>query len=87
MSGTRTQVPLKSTLVRAETEKVAKQLATLRLTGSPAPLRLGKSLDSFKRVDATPTIGTEFERGVQLSDWIKAPNADELIKDLAILGE
>ena len=59
MSGTRTQVPLKSTLVRAETEKVAKQLATLRLTGSPAPLRLGKSLDSFKRVDATPTIGTE----------------------------
>ena len=87
MSGTRTQVPLKSTLVRAETEKVAKKLATLRLTGSPAPLRLGKSLDSFKRVDATPTIGTEFERGIQLSDWIKAPNADELIKDLAILGE
>ena len=29
MSGTRTQVPLKSTLVRAETEKVAKQFAEL----------------------------------------------------------
>lgn len=87
MSGTITQVPAKTVLVRPETEKVAGKLASLKLTGSPTPLKLGKSLDGFKRVDATPTIGTEFEKGVQLSQLLKAPNADEIIRDLAILGK
>ena len=76
----------KTQLTRPETEEVEKKIATLRLTGSVAPLKLGKSLDAFEKVDGTPLIGTEFARGIQLSQWLKAPNADELIRDLAILS-
>ena len=82
MSATTTQ-----TLVSPATLEINEKLSKLNLTGSPAPLKLGNSLDKFPRTDSTPTIGTEFERGVQLSELLKAPNADELIRDLAILGE
>ncbi|KAH8920393.1 taurine catabolism dioxygenase [Atractiella rhizophila] len=49
-----------------------------------APLKYGGSLDKFTKFDSTPIIGTEFV-DVQLSDLLKAENADELIRDLAIL--
>lgn len=76
----------KTQLTLPETEEVEKKIASLRLTGSVAPLKLGKSLDAFEKTDATPLIGTEFARGVQLSQWVKAQNADDLIKDLAVLS-
>jgi hypothetical protein len=76
-----------STLVSPATVEINEKLAKLNLTGSPAPLKLGNSLDKYPKVDSTPTIGTEFERGVQLSELLKAPNADELIRDLAILSK
>lgn len=76
-----------SALVRPNTIEINEKLSKLNLTGSPAPLKLGNSLDKYPHTDSTPTIGTEFERGVQLSELLKAPNADELIRDLAILGE
>lgn len=85
MSST-TTVPLKTQLVRPETEQVAVKLATLKLTGSTAPFKLGHSLDKFVKSDLTPIIGTEFAKGVQLSQLLKEPNADELIRDLAVLG-
>ncbi|KAI0084558.1 hypothetical protein BDY19DRAFT_898334 [Irpex rosettiformis] len=78
-------IATRTNLLFPETEKVEEQLASLKLTGAPAPLKLGKSLDKFEKVDSTPLIGTEFARGVQLSELLKAPNADELIRDLAIL--
>ena len=80
-------VPSRTQLILPETEKVAGKIAALRLTGAPAPLKLGKSLDAYEKTDSTPTIGTEFARGVQLTDLLKAPNADEIIRDLAILGK
>lgn len=80
-------VPSRTQLILPETEKVAEKIAALRLTGAPAPLKLGKSLDAYEKTDSTPTIGTEFARGVQLTDLLKAPNADEIIRDLAILGK
>ena len=80
-------VPSRTQLVLPETQKVAERIASLRLTGSPAPLKLGKSLDAYEKFDSTPTIGTEFAKGVQLSELLKAPNADEIIKDLAILSK
>ena len=76
----------KNQLTRPETEKVEQKIAALRLTGSPAPLKLGQSLEAFQKTNLTPLIGTEFARGVQLSQLLKAPNADELIRDLAITG-
>ncbi len=80
------QISTRAHVVVPETDKVEEKLAALKLTGAPAPLKLGKSLDKFEKVDATPLIGTEFARGVQIADLLKAPDADELIRDLAILG-
>ena len=76
----------KTQLILPETEQVEKKIASLKLTGSPAPLKLGKSLDVYAKVDSTPLIGTEFARGVQLAQLLKAPNANDLIRDLAILS-
>ena len=53
-------------LVTPETEQLEQKLSTLKLTGAPAPLKLGHSLDKFEKSDSTPLIGTEFARGVQL---------------------
>ena len=50
------------------------------------PLVYGGSLEQFDYVDLTNVIGREFS-GVQLTDLLKAPNADEIIRDLAILGK
>lgn len=79
--------PSKTQLIFPETEQVEQKLATLRLTGAPAPLKLGNSLEKLGKIDLTPVIGTEFARDVQLASLLKAPNADELIRDLAILSE
>ena len=50
------------------------------------PLRSAGSLEGFGKVELTGVIGTEFAREVQLVDLLSAPNSDELIKDLALLG-
>jgi hypothetical protein len=47
------------------------------------PLKLKGVLDQYKSFDVTPIIGREFV-DVNLKDWLEAPNADELIRDLAI---
>ena len=47
------------------------------------PLDLSGALDHFDSFDVTPAIGREFV-GVNLARWLKAPNSDELIRDLAI---
>ena len=52
---------------------------------SKAPLKLKGALDQFKSFDVTPVIGKEFP-DASLVDWLKAPNSDELIRDLAITG-
>lgn len=51
-----------------------------------SPLKSSGALDVYEKFDVTPVIGTEFARGaVQLKDLLEAPNADDLIRDLAIL--
>ncbi|KAK8244362.1 hypothetical protein HDK77DRAFT_434418 [Phyllosticta capitalensis] len=47
------------------------------------PLKPSGALDQFKKIDLTPIIGTEFP-DVSLASLINAPNADELLKELAI---
>ncbi|KAG0652688.1 Sulfate starvation-induced 3 [Hyphodiscus hymeniophilus] len=47
------------------------------------PLKLSGALDHFEHFDVTPIIGREFV-GVNLAKWLRAPNSDELIRDLAI---
>ena len=52
---------------------------------STQPLKLSGALDSFETFDVTPCIGTEF-KDVDLAQWIKAPDSDALLRDLAILS-
>lgn len=50
------------------------------------PLQLRGVLEQFKYFDVTPIIGREFQ-DVNLAEWLRAPNSDELIRDLAITSE
>jgi hypothetical protein len=50
------------------------------------PLKSTGSLDGFPHEDLTPSTGTEFSSATQLSALLKSPNADQLIRDLAILS-
>jgi len=47
------------------------------------PLKLSGALDKYESFDVTPVIGKEFVN-VNLKEWLRAPNSDELIRDLAI---
>ncbi|KAJ1568490.1 hypothetical protein HK405_001394 [Cladochytrium tenue] len=49
------------------------------------PLQPTGALDHLKRADLTRHIGTEFERGVQLSELLRGPDSDAALRDLAIL--
>jgi hypothetical protein len=46
-------------------------------------MKLKGILDQFKSFDVTPAIGREYEN-VNLKDWLRAPNSDDLLRDLAI---
>ena len=50
------------------------------------PLKLTGALDNFESFDLTPTIGKEFPKA-NLAEWLQAPNADDLIRDLAVTGK
>ncbi len=50
------------------------------------PLKLSGALDSYESFDVTPVIGREFPTA-DLTEWLDAPNSDELIRDLAITSE
>jgi hypothetical protein len=50
------------------------------------PLELKGVLNEYKSFDVTPIIGREFV-GVNLKDWLRAPNSDDLIRDLAITSK
>lgn len=51
-----------------------------------APLELKGVLNKFKSFDVTPVIGREFKDG-DLAEWLRAPNSDELLRELAITSE
>jgi hypothetical protein len=50
------------------------------------PLKLSGVLDQFSSFDITPVIGREYI-GVDLAKWLRAPNSDELLRDLAITSQ
>ncbi|KAJ9145293.1 TfdA family Taurine catabolism dioxygenase TauD [Pleurostoma richardsiae] len=52
-------------------------------TNHREPLKLSGALDKFEQFDVTPVIGREFVN-VDLAEWLRAPNSDELLRDLAI---
>ncbi|KAH6692505.1 alpha-ketoglutarate-dependent sulfonate dioxygenase [Plectosphaerella plurivora] len=52
-------------------------------TDHKVPLKLSGALDQFEHFDVTPVIGREYSN-VKLHDLLRAPNSDELLRDLAI---
>lgn len=63
----------------------AQETPSAALTGSSRqPLRPTGILDEFHHVDLTPVIGREYP-AASLVDWINAPDADELLKELAYI--
>ena len=50
------------------------------------PLQLSGALDQYEHFDVTPVIGREYPKA-NLVEWLNAPNADELIRDLAITSK
>jgi hypothetical protein len=44
-------------------------------------------MDQYTHLAVTPGMGEEFPGDLQLSELLKAPNADTLIQDLAVLSE
>ncbi|GAD94119.1 alpha-ketoglutarate-dependent sulfonate dioxygenase, putative [Paecilomyces variotii No. 5] len=50
------------------------------------PLKLSGVLDQYESFDVTPVIGREFPKA-NLKEWLRAPNSDELIRELAITGK
>ncbi|RFU34463.1 hypothetical protein B7463_g1868, partial [Scytalidium lignicola] len=69
-----------------QTEAPAVQPPPQLLTQHKEPLKLGGALDQFEHFDVTPVIGREFV-GVNLAKWLRAPNSDELLRDLAITSK
>jgi hypothetical protein len=73
-------------------QNVTEAVSDLSLNGTKTKtllkeaLKYGGSLDQFAHEDLTPATGTEFTSDTQLSQLLKADNADELIRDLAILS-
>lgn len=66
------------------TEASAEAVGSLALRGSQIPLQPTGALDKYKSFDLTPFIGREYPE-VQLVDLLRAPDADELLRELAII--
>lgn len=65
-----------------ETETIV-HTTVKQANASSKPLKLSGALEGYESFDVTPTIGREFPNA-KLADWLEAPNADDLIRDLAI---
>ena len=65
-----------------ETETAHSEPQTQKLKVA-RPLEPTGALDKFESFEVTPIIGTEFPN-VQVVDLLNAPNADDLLRDLAI---
>lgn len=56
---------------------------TQSLYHTQGPIKPTGILDQYEHFDLTPVIGREFP-DANLVDWINSPNADELLKELAV---
>lgn len=44
------------------------------------------NLDGLKEVHITPCLGSEY-KDVDVTEWLKAPNSDDILRDLVIRSE
>ena len=64
--------------------EAVKEVLTGKKKTHPEPIRATGVLNKFKSDDLTPVIGTEFPEINIVDDILNAPNADELLRDLAV---
>lgn len=69
------------------TEASASTVGSLDLRGSTLPLARNHLLDQYPHHESTPVIGEEFSSELQLSQLLKLAQADDFIRDLAVLGK
>lgn len=50
------------------------------------PIKLSGALDGIDHFEVTPIIGREY-RNVDLAEWLRAPNSDDLLRDLAVTSK
>lgn len=68
------------------TATLTETFSRLSVRASTEPLKPTGAFDKYEFAELTPVIGREYSN-VQLTDLLKAENADELIRELAIIGE
>ncbi|EED82686.1 predicted protein [Postia placenta Mad-698-R] len=66
------------------TATLTETFSRLSVRASTDPLKPTGALDKYEFAELTPVIGREYSN-VQLTDLLKAENADELIRELAII--
>lgn len=66
-----------------QTNELTSALGSLALRGSYEPLKASGALN-HPFTDLTPAIGRQYDN-LQVADLLRAPNADALIRDLAII--
>ena len=75
-----------STETATQTQTATIQIKQPEATTHREPLQLKGVLDQYKSFDVTPIIGREFP-DLNLKEILRAPNSNELIRDLAITSK
>ncbi|GAA5936408.1 hypothetical protein JCM10213_000311 [Rhodosporidiobolus nylandii] len=75
--------PLATITATTAAQTLTTALGPLAVRGTTVPLEPTGALDRYSPVDLTPVIGTQLT-GVQLTELLEAPSADELLRELAI---
>ena len=82
---TETTQPDVSTEVKSTETVEAKPEAT-SVTSTKPWVQSTSVLDKYEYFDVTPVIGREFTTG-NLVEWLQSPNADELLRELALTSK
>ncbi|KAL2133488.1 hypothetical protein VTI74DRAFT_2253 [Chaetomium olivicolor] len=72
-----------TTTVEVKPVSVSEEALPERYENHKEPLKLSGALDHLEHFDVTPVIGREYIN-VDLVELLRAPNSDELLRDLAI---
>lgn len=75
---------IQTTPAAATSAAPAVDVGSVALRGSYEPLKSTGALDKYEHFEVTPVIGRQYGPEVQIRDLLNAPNADELIRELAI---
>lgn len=79
-------LPIQQKSAAIETDSTEAESLPKRFEDHKKPLELRGALEQFENFEVTPVIGREYVN-VDLVEWLRAPNSDELLRDLAITSK